>query len=92
VCVCVCVCVCVNSYIITCDSSLLEFDTAHFVWTFRINTLPTSSRLYRIHGLTSKQTVPLRFAATTRTSHGCSVRPVKLWLYFETIKFCELVL
>jgi hypothetical protein len=90
--VCVSVCVCMNSYIITCDSSLPEFDTVLCVSTFRLNTLPTYSRLYPIHGITSKQTEPLRFAAATRTSHGCSVRSVKLSLYFETIKFCEVVL
>ena len=80
---------CVNSYITTFDSSLIEFDTVHRVSTFRSNILPTSSRLYRTHGTTSKPTAPLRFAAATRTSHSCSVRSVKRSLYFETIKFCE---
>jgi len=79
-----------NSYIITFDSSLLEFDTVHFVSTVRINIMPTSSQLYRIHGITSKQTVTLRFAAATRKSPGCSVRSAKLSLYFVTIKFCRL--
>jgi len=91
VCVCVCLCGCMNSYIISCDSSPLEFDTVHCVSTFRINLLPTSSRLYRMHSVTSKLTVPLRFAAATRTSHCCSVRSVQLSLYFETIQFCCVV-
>jgi hypothetical protein len=45
-----------------------------------------------MHGISSKQTVPLRFAAATRTSCGFSVLSVKLSLYFETIKFCDVVL